>query len=175
MRKYLYNHNCENTAYVVENYPWGFRLKTKQRYWIETNNKKNGGQRLVTQTLNPKNNKWCAPKKSTYDSVAFLYLDENNHVKVEAIHISGLGCEEKGKKIKEFAETHKEYLTDYQKKELRLLDGYNKAYQNVKFTFENVPFNETDAEKEERKLKKEEAQNTISKMVKYYTINSNIV
>ena len=62
-KKYIYNAVDFDTAIEVDNYPWGFRLKTKVKYWVESNNK---GDRLIKQTLNPKTNKWCAVKKSIY-------------------------------------------------------------------------------------------------------------
>ena len=45
MKTYIYNHTTFENGYEVDNYPWGFRLKTKVRYWIETNDKARGGQR----------------------------------------------------------------------------------------------------------------------------------
>ncbi len=36
MNKYKYNINSFENALMVENYPWGFRLKTKRKYWIES-------------------------------------------------------------------------------------------------------------------------------------------
>jgi len=71
------NHNSEETAYLVNNYPWGYTLKTKRKYWIETTTR---GDRFVFQTLNPKTNKWCKPKKSTYSAVLALYIKDNGHV-----------------------------------------------------------------------------------------------
>ena len=67
-------HTDEASAYVVVNYPWGFVLKTSHRYWIET--RTGFGQRLATQTLNPKSNRWCKPKYSTYCNAVVLYIDE---------------------------------------------------------------------------------------------------
>ena len=58
MTKYVYNKNSFENAVEVSNYPWGFRLKTKRRTWIETD--KNKGDRVCFRTLNPKTNKWCA-------------------------------------------------------------------------------------------------------------------
>ena len=63
MTKYVYNKDSFEYAVEVSNYPWGFRLKTKRRTWIETD--KNKGDRVCFRTLNPKTNKWCAVKKST--------------------------------------------------------------------------------------------------------------
>ena len=61
MSKYVYDKNSFDNALEVSNYPWGFRLKTKRRTWIETD--KNKGDRVCFCTLNPKTNKWCAVKK----------------------------------------------------------------------------------------------------------------
>lgn len=49
----------------IEGYPYGF-LTTKKRYWIEY--KKGYGQKLVTQTQDPKSLRWNKPKASTYSS-----------------------------------------------------------------------------------------------------------
>ena len=74
----LYGHTSLDTAYVAENYPWGFQLRTQKRYWLEF--KKGKGYRLVTQTIDPRNGRACAPKSSTYSEIAAcLYLDENGH------------------------------------------------------------------------------------------------
>ena len=34
--KPISGHTDEKTAYVVEDYPYGFRLRTTIRYWVET-------------------------------------------------------------------------------------------------------------------------------------------
>lgn len=71
------------TAYKVENYPYGYTLRTTIYYWIET--KKGKGDRFVSQTINPKNGKLNAPKASTYAPVMFMYKDENGHVKYDIL------------------------------------------------------------------------------------------
>ena len=38
MTKYIYNKDSFDNSLEVSNYPWGFRLKTKRRTWIETYN-----------------------------------------------------------------------------------------------------------------------------------------
>jgi len=77
--KPLYGHTNEATAYVVDDYPYGFRLRTQIRYWLESSASK--GWRFVSQTLNPKNQQWNAPKKSTYfEWAGAMYLDEQGHV-----------------------------------------------------------------------------------------------
>lgn len=59
--------------YVVEDYPYGFRLRTQLKAYTEFNNKK--GYREVTQTLNPKTNRWNKEKKSTYSTLVFLNVE----------------------------------------------------------------------------------------------------
>lgn len=70
-------HTSRDTAYIVEDYPYGFTLRTTMMVWLEQNK---NGYRLVTQTLNPKTGKENAQKKSTYSQLARLYLDEQGHI-----------------------------------------------------------------------------------------------
>ena len=75
----LYRHTSESTAYLVENYPYGFTARTAIRYWLEHKPKK--GWRLVSQTKNPKTGAWNKPKASTYtDWGGAMYLDGQDHV-----------------------------------------------------------------------------------------------
>lgn len=76
----LLGHTSPETAYVVEDYPYGFRLRCKIRYWIET--KPGFGQRFVSQTTNPKKagEVWNKPKASTYHPVLVMGLNNDDHV-----------------------------------------------------------------------------------------------
>ena len=76
MKKIIYGATTPDTAIVINNYPWGFKLKTSQRYWIETTKH---GDRFVTQTLNPKTNVWCNPKKSTYSAVLVMTTEDKDN------------------------------------------------------------------------------------------------
>ncbi|GAA4852527.1 hypothetical protein [Saccharopolyspora rosea] len=80
----LNGHTSPETAYVVDDYPYGRRLRCKIRYWIETGEKGSakGKQRFVSQTTNPKvpGEVWNKPKASTYALMAVMYLDHNDHV-----------------------------------------------------------------------------------------------
>lgn len=90
-KKPLYGHTSEATAYVVDDYPYGFKLRTKIRYWLESGGKK--GYRFVSQTMDPKKSnpslgieRWNAPKKSTYtEFAAAMYLDSQDHVQWEGL------------------------------------------------------------------------------------------
>lgn len=80
----LHGHDSAETAYLVEDYPYGYSLRCQIRYWIETAQKgvKKGQQRVVSQTTNPKkNDMWNKPKAGTYNLMAGLYLDGNDRVK----------------------------------------------------------------------------------------------
>jgi hypothetical protein len=79
--KPLYGHTSPETAYVVNDYPYGFKLRCVIRYWIE---KKAGkGFRFCSQTTNPKRpgTVWNKPKCSTYVLLgANMYLDLDGYV-----------------------------------------------------------------------------------------------
>jgi hypothetical protein len=77
----LKGHVSAETAYVVDDYPYGFRLRCKIRYWLEHSPKR--GVRFMSQTTNPKRpgEVWNKPKASTYYRFGgCMVLDENEHV-----------------------------------------------------------------------------------------------
>jgi hypothetical protein len=92
-KRILTGHVSEETAYVVADYPYGFRLRTQIRYWLESTEKR--GTRFCSQTLNPKTGRWNKPNKSTYAPVGgVMYLDESNgHVEWESLS-PGAGLKE---------------------------------------------------------------------------------
>ncbi len=53
----LAGHVSPETAYVVSDYPYGFRLRCQIRYWLEYS--PTHGFRLVSQTTNPKRSGIC--------------------------------------------------------------------------------------------------------------------
>lgn len=81
--KALINHTSYETAYVVQNYPYG-SLRTEMRYWVETTPKR--GDRFCSCTINPKNGRINAPKKSTYVTIGCMYLNDIGHVKFHGVH-----------------------------------------------------------------------------------------
>lgn len=79
----LRGHTSPETAYVVDDYPYGFRLRCKIRHWLEA--KPGHGHRFVSQTTNPKvpGEAWNKPKASTYSigpDLALMFKDEQGHV-----------------------------------------------------------------------------------------------
>lgn len=101
----LTGHTSPDTAYVVADYPYGFRLRCQIRYWIETTKH---GQRVVSQTTNPKKPGlvWNKPKASTYTSLRVLFLDEQGHVQN-----NGLSTWATTPQIARFEATYGEALT----------------------------------------------------------------
>lgn len=73
----LYGHESIDTAYMVNDYPYG-RLRCRIRFWLEFSPSK--GYRFCSQTENPKTLVWNAPKKSTYVKIAAgMFLDDKGH------------------------------------------------------------------------------------------------
>lgn len=96
----LYGHTSPETAYLVADYPYGFKLRCKMRCWLEY--KPNKGFRFCTQTTNPKvpYEKWNAIKQSTYCRIAGnMFLDDDNHV-----HWSGVSEYSEPKEVSDFLE-----------------------------------------------------------------------
>ncbi len=88
INKILVGHVSPETAFVVNDYPYGFRLRCKIRYWLDSS--VNKGVRFMSQTTNPKIEGaeiWNKPKASTYCRFGgAMYLDEHNHVAWAGAH-----------------------------------------------------------------------------------------
>jgi hypothetical protein len=96
VKRPLYGHTDMNSAFLVDDYPYGFQLRTQIRYWLEY--KPSKGYRFVSQTKNPKTGQWNKPKASTYMELAgAMYLDEKDHVQW-----TGLGIYSDAPKVAEF-------------------------------------------------------------------------
>lgn len=68
------------TAIVIPDYPYGFRLRCMMRVWVEY--KPGKGFRYCSQTTNPKKEGevWNKPKASTYSRISMaIAVDENGH------------------------------------------------------------------------------------------------
>ena len=123
--KTLQGHSSEETAYLVDDYPYGFRLRTQIRYWLEQNKK---GTRFVSQTLNPKTDKWNKPKKTTYSDVMVMVLNEDDHVKYMT-----LSYNDKEEYINKFVEKYNEVLTEEDRKVIKLLIAYDRGMKHIKW------------------------------------------
>ena len=115
VQKVLTGHNDFESAFIQDDYPYGRRLRCKRAAWVETATKgaKNGEQRFVTRTTNPRRaiETWNNPKRGTYSQIIVLYLDSKDH-----IHAAQLSFWNEAEKIAAFVETFGEHLTDTQKK-----------------------------------------------------------
>ena len=114
----LKGHTSQETAYVVADYPYGFRLRCQIRYWLEF--KKGKGFRFVSQTSNPKaeagnglpaGSVWNKPKASTYvENAAFMYLDSKGHVEWHGLGIYADAAESNAFKAAYGAHINDEWL-----------------------------------------------------------------
>ncbi|MBF6171103.1 hypothetical protein [Nocardia blacklockiae] len=80
----LRGHTDAANARVVDDYPYGYRLRCKRRYWVETALKgaKRGQFRMVTQTTNPRRQTevWNSPQQGQYTMRMFLVELENGQI-----------------------------------------------------------------------------------------------
>lgn len=108
-------HHSPETAYVVDDYPYGRQLRCKIRYWIETDEKK--GQRFCSQTTDARNGnvRWNNPKKSVYSEVMVMYIEPGTgYLKHDACQVTY-----SEQKTREFLEKYKEGLVlDYHKRKI---------------------------------------------------------
>jgi hypothetical protein len=115
----LRGHTSPETAYVVNDYPYGSRLRCKIRYWLE---KRHGrGYRLMSQTSNPKvaGEVWNKPKASNYRlGLCFMFLDERGHVQWTCQNAFTLA----GKKFVEFANCWSDQFNDDERLLLVLIE-----------------------------------------------------
>ena len=131
----LFDHTDEDSAYYVEDYPYGYRLRTTIRYWLETDAKH--GDRFCSQTLNPKTARWNKAKKSTYCLVGAMYLDAENHVTW-----TGLNHWTRAEVVDEFLAVTRPHLSDRQLAKVAEIRGVQAAYKDVTFSIHEGTFTE---------------------------------
>lgn len=126
----LAGHNSQDSAFVVEDYPYGWKLRTQIRYWIET--KKGHGQRFVSQTLNPKTGNWNKPKAGVYHVLAVLVRNpENGYVTIETLSSGGWSKEED---IQSFETRRAVAIGEWETKAIKYIRATNKANDLVTVT-----------------------------------------
>jgi hypothetical protein len=118
-------HDSMETAYLVDDYPYGYTLRTQIRYWREYRPKY--GYRFVSQTRNPKTGKWNKPKPSTYYELMVMTLDEENgHVRYSA-----MGYHEKTEVMDKFEERFGHTFNEHDRKQLAWLRAARAAESQV--------------------------------------------
>ena len=123
----LHGYTDEDSAYYVEDYPYGYRLRTTIRYWLETDAKH--GDRFCSQTLNPKTARWNKAKKSTYCLLGAMYLDEQGHVTW-----AGINHWTKPEILDPFVAIIRPHMSDRQLAKLAEIRGVQAAYKDVTFS-----------------------------------------
>jgi hypothetical protein len=122
----LPGHDSPETANVVEDYPYGFRLRCKIRYWIES--KKGHGQRVVSQTTNPKKGDiWNKPKAGIYHTIALMYLDAGH------VEFAALSLYDSIEKVEKVVAEHGEaaFADEWRSTALRYMRAYAKRRSEV--------------------------------------------
>jgi hypothetical protein len=134
----LAGHTSPDTAFVVDDFPYGFRLRTKIRYWIET--KKGFGQRFCSQTLNPKTGNWNKPKAGNYHVIAVMTRNPiNGYVDYETLQSGGWSKEEQ---IQDFETRRASALGEYELKAIRYIRATNKANEMITVTIHSEGYDE---------------------------------
>jgi len=87
VKEFLLNHTDEGTSFLIEDYPYGRKLRCQRKVWVETDPRGKRGDRFVGRTQNPKTKRWNRPKKTTYANLGFLYLDHKGHVRWATVNI----------------------------------------------------------------------------------------
>ncbi len=124
----LKGHTSEETAYLIEDYPWGFKLRTQVKTWIE--HKPNFGFRKSTRTLNPKTNKWCKPKHSTYAPFMVLVIEEEGDENPGHIGSRSIGYWSELEKCEEFLNKYGDCLPEKSKYDLEKIIEASKKKGN---------------------------------------------
>lgn len=81
------SHNSAETAYIIDDYSYGFALRCQMRVWLEY--RQGYGYRMVTQTSNPKKPGlvWNKPKAGVYHALLVLCLDDEQHICCDGLSI----------------------------------------------------------------------------------------
>jgi hypothetical protein len=140
--KILQGHLSPETAYVVDGYPYGFRLKCKIRYWLEVSPRH--GVRFMSQTTNPKRgNIWNKPQASTYCKFGgAMFLDDHDHV-----HWNGLGEYSSGAEAQAFLDKYREGVPPAALDMLERWVAAKVAYDNARQPGDDLTVGLTEARK----------------------------
>lgn len=122
-----------DTAYQVDDYPYGFTLRCKIKYWVEYKPKL--GYRFCSCTTNPKKavEQWNKPKYSTYSTVAGFLIQEEE---TEHIKYIGYSAYHEAPEIQAFIDKYEKWLPDdcmnNLQKFIRLSLAYAERQQELK-------------------------------------------
>jgi len=131
----IYSSRDFGSGFKVDNYPWGFKLKTQVRYWIETHPKK--GDRFCKRTLNPKTMEWCKVKKSTYAAVMVMTLEKKDGKSFVSYDSLNRGYSDAVAVAKFEKSINKDFMLKDQLKQICACKAINQVNKNLKVEFVN--------------------------------------
>ena len=127
--KPLFGYTSEATAYLIEDYPYGFTLRCQKKVWIETDPKR--GQRTVEMSSNPKRAglHWNTPKKSTCDSLCAAFIveasdvDGKKYTQDDVGHVKFMRIGDGGDVafLERYNAMYRPFETEYERKTMRVL------------------------------------------------------
>jgi len=124
----------EDKPILVNNYPYGFRLRTTIAYWIETKGNK---QRFCSKTLNPKTNLWNKPKYSTYEDLIILAKEkETGYIRHLYLNITYSDKEE----FEELLRFLEDFRTEHISKILKFASAIYETRKYVKVEIQEIKF-----------------------------------
>jgi hypothetical protein len=134
-------HESAETAYLVDDYPYGYTQRTQIRYWREFRPKY--GYRFVSQTLNPKTGRWNKPKAGTYSELMVMVRNpENGHIRSSCV-----GYHDKAEWLDEFERRYGHTFNDHDRDTLKWLRAARLAESKVTYSIVRGPTYTFDAEK----------------------------
>jgi hypothetical protein len=160
----LTGHTSEETALHVGDYPYGRRVRTTIRYWIET--RVGMGDRFCSQTLNPKTGRWNKPKKSTYTGVGLMYREEDTGY-VKWTGLSNYAQREDIEAWVALVKSEVITLNEEQRKNLARIVGVSRAFEGVTWSVRSGDI--SDEEKAKLDAEQAEAKRLIAKRIAIHT------
>jgi hypothetical protein len=118
-------HVSPETAFVVEDYPYGGGLRCKIRYWLEF--KRGQGFRFMSQTTDPRkaeNGKpevWNKPKASTYQSLMVITQAPADEKGIRPIGFDSVSGYNAAEKIDLFVSAYSDVFDDAQQEAADML------------------------------------------------------
>lgn len=125
----LVGYTSQERPYTVEDYPYGYTLRTSIHYWIES--KAGKGDRFCSYTINPKTGRPNNPKCGTYSTFLYMYINDEGHVTYGAIDSYDREQFE-GRFQFILDKIGSEFISDIQKTNLRV-NHYQHVYGNAPY------------------------------------------
>lgn len=161
-------HISFESAFIIPSYPYGFK-RTKKAIWIETKGNK---QRVGERTLNPKSQAWNNTKYSTYSDLILMFKQETTGF-IKTYHFN-LAYSSKEEEFKRLLEALGDYRTPYIETLLKLSQAVYKTQEFIEVEIREVPYNETQEEKEKHKAEQEAIKKDINKLFVVNALNEGL-